>query len=68
MNTDTSKKDHFILAVNPGSTSAKIALFKNEELLASQELPRKHTGGIKGDAFDVEVESYVNDIILLFEK
>ena len=51
-----------ILAVNPGSTSAKVALYAGRELVAGYEISRAYTGGLRGAALDAEVDAYVADL------
>jgi len=51
-----------ILAVNPGSTSTKLALFENTNCIHDFEVPHKHKQGLSGDAMDREVELYVRQI------
>lgn len=65
---DTSKKDFFILAVNPGSTSAKIAVFRNNKVLDSYEIEKKHKAGLRGEDFDRAVQEYFNEIKIFLDK
>lgn len=57
-----------ILAINPGSTSTKLALFRNRTCLHNFEVPHKHKAGLRGDAMDAEVEVYVKQIKEFLEK
>ena len=65
---DTSKKDFFILAVNPGSTSAKIAIFKNSDPLDNYEIEKKHKSGLRGEDFDREVREFSHEIKIFLKK
>ncbi len=47
-----------ILAINPGSTSTKLALFDAEECLREYEVPYPHKSGLQGEAFQREIDSY----------
>jgi butyrate kinase len=51
-----------ILAVNPGSTSAKIAVFRDDECLKTHEVPHKLTHPLHGEGYDAEVEVYLQKI------
>ena len=51
-----------ILAINPGSTSTKLALFAGEECLREYEVPYPHKSGLQGEAFDREISRYVEAI------
>jgi butyrate kinase len=53
---------HRILAVNPGSTSTKLSLFENETCVKNHEVRYPHKSGLAGEAFDREVERYVQAI------
>ena len=52
-------RPYHILAVNPGSTSVKVALFRNEACLDSRELEHPHKSRLTGAAFDEEVGRYI---------
>ena len=51
-----------VLAINPGSTSTKLALFENEQCLRDFEVPKPHPSGLRGEAMDSEVEEYIAQI------
>ncbi|MDD4870928.1 MAG: butyrate kinase [Kiritimatiellae bacterium] len=51
-----------ILAINPGSTSTKLALFENATCLQDFEVPHKHKAGLHGKTMDSEVELYAKQI------
>lgn len=58
----TARRDErvfHVLAVNPGSTSVKVALFRNAECLDSNELSHPHKSRLAGAAFDEEVGRYL---------
>ncbi len=51
-----------ILAVNPGSTSTKVALYAGETLLSAYEIERKYKGGLRGAALQAEIDDYVREL------
>lgn len=51
-----------ILTVNPGSTSTKLALFENRNCVKNFEVAKPHQSGLSGEAMDVAVEEYVEQI------
>ena len=48
-----------VLAVNPGSTSVKVALFENGTCLDSRELDYPHKSRMQGAEFDAEIAKYI---------
>lgn len=53
---------HRILTINPGSTSTKLSLFENRRCMKNFEVAQAHQSGLKGAAFDAEVEQYIEHI------
>jgi butyrate kinase len=53
---------HHVLAINPGSTSAKLALYRNDECLKTHEVAHKLTQPLHGEGYDAEVEVYLQKI------
>jgi len=51
-----------ILTVNPGATGTKLALFENDRCVQNRELEYNHKPGLRGAAFDQEVDRYVEKI------
>ncbi|MBU1693734.1 MAG: hypothetical protein KKC51_07190, partial [Verrucomicrobia bacterium] len=60
-------RSYHILAVNPGSTSVKVALYRNEDCLDSHELTHPHKSSLTGAAFDEEVGRYI-ELVKVFLK
>jgi len=60
--TDEDARRYHILAINPGSTSTKLALFVGRSLLKDFEVAKRHRSGLAGEAFDAEIEQYVTQI------
>lgn len=61
-------KKFYILTVNPGSTSTKVSLFENESCIDSSEIEKKTVSGVTGEAFDREVQSYIDHIEVFMAK
>jgi len=51
-----------VLAINPGSTSTKLALFENRVCLRDFEVPKPHPAGLRGEAMDRAIDEYVEQI------
>ena len=67
---DAARRDErvfHVLAVNPGSTSVKVALFRNAECVDSNELSHPHKSRLAGSAFDEEVGRYL-ELVKAFLK
>ncbi|OVE78118.1 butyrate kinase [bacterium F16] len=65
---DSAPDSLCVLTVNPGSTSAKVTLFRGADEVASYEISKKHQSGLEGAALDREVDAYVDEIKQFMSK
>jgi len=60
--------EHLILAINPGSTSTKVALYKNEEVIFNESITHPHTELEKLDGVMAQTPLRMKTTMDLLEK
>jgi len=60
--------EHLILAINPGSTSTKVALYKNEEIIFNESITHPHTELEKLDGILAQTPLRMKTVMDLLEK